>query len=270
MNIFSILLLIVPIRAFLLEQANISVWLSAASYCDKKDYGVMKLAGPAKGFLVKDIIHDTKTDLQGYIGVLPSSKTIYVVFRGSSSIRNWIEDAEFKKIAYNTFPACACSVHDGFYKSALAVIDQVIPSVKSLLREYNYNIIVTGHSYGAAVAQLISMELLARNIESNVYNFGQPRIGDVAYASFVNERLKELWRVVHNHDIVPHVPPIKVFDYYHSCREVFENEKGDIKLCSANECEDIDCSQQFKLKDTSAKDHDVYLGHIMDCDKSIL
>jgi predicted lipase len=223
MNIFFVLVLFVPIRAFILEQANISVWLSAAAYCDKKNYAVMKLTGPTDGFLVKDIIHDSKTDLQGYIGVLPSSKTLYIVFRGSSSIRNWIEDAEFKKIAYNTFPSCECSVHDGFYKSALAVIDQIVPSVKSLHQEYNYDIIVTGHSYGAAVAQLIAMELLERNINSVVYNFGQPRIGDVAYSKFVNARLKELWRVVHNYDIVPHIPPIKVFDFYHSFREVFEN-----------------------------------------------
>jgi len=261
----------IQVKCFLIEQANITTWLSAAAYCDKNNYATMKLYGPASGFVVKDVVSNIKSDIQGYIGILPSTKTIYITFRGSSSIRNWIEDVEIKKVDYTTFPTCNCKVHKGFYHSTLGIIDQISEKIKLLkLRYFDYNIIVTGHSYGAAVSQLIAMELLSLGIESSVYNFGQPRIGDSVYASFVNSQLKNLWRVVHNKDIVPHVPPIKEFDYFHSCQEVFEDIHGNIKMCSLSNCEDPMCSDQYKLKETNTKDHEIYLGHNMNCQDSII
>lgn len=254
--------------SFSFEQSNITVWLSAAAYCGKDKYNYMALSGPANGFLVKDIIYDSKSDLQGYIGILPSHKTTYVVFRGSSSINNWIEDLSIKMVPYQTFTDCGCNVHKGFYESALNVVSQVLTTIDKLVQSYGYPIIVTGHSYGAAISQLIALELSARNIESSIYNFGQPRIGDIKYSKFVNSKLKTLWRVTHNKDMVPHIPFTTALDYYHSCREAFENEKGDIVLCSSTDCEDKTCSQQYSLRETNTEDHLIYLGHNMDCEGS--
>jgi hypothetical protein len=96
-----------------------------------------------------------------------------------------------------------------------------------------------------------------------VYNFGQPRIGDSSYASFVSTTLGgKLFRFVHNRDIVPHVPEV---NYHHSCTEVFENVNGDLKTCSL--CEDPSCSQQYSLVQTNADDHEYYLGYQVDCDE---
>lgn len=55
--------------------------------------------------------------LSGYVGYLPSDKSINVVFRGSSSIQNWITDLSTTKTAYNGY-CCgkSCQVHKGFYK----------------------------------------------------------------------------------------------------------------------------------------------------------
>ena len=60
------------------KQLNIGVWLSGASYCGKDNYKSMILGGPADGFVYKDTIYDVKTDLQGYIGILSSAKTIFL------------------------------------------------------------------------------------------------------------------------------------------------------------------------------------------------
>jgi hypothetical protein len=255
--------------SFIIQTANISVWLSAAAYCGKDNYSTMKLSGPASGFLVKESLHDVKSDLQGYIGILPNLQKIFVVFRGSSSTRNWIEDFEIKKTEYTTYPYCNCKVHDGFYSSAKEVSNRTVEIVKLLHYKYKYDIIITGHSYGAAVSQLISLELLYNNIENEVYNFGQPRIGDNNFANFVNTQQKNIWRITHNKDIVPHLPPIKGFEFMHSCREVFEDETGNIKVCSENNCEDDSCSMQYKLKDTNTADHSIYLGHNMNCESSV-
>jgi len=250
----------------LMENANISVWLSAAAYCGKDNYNTMRLNGPAAGFVVKEIIHDAKTDLQGYIGILPRVEKIFVVFRGSSSTRNWIEDFEIAKTDYTSYPYCDCKVHDGFYGSVMQVRNRTIETVKTLYYRYRYDIVVTGHSYGAAVAQLISLELLLHHINNAVYNFGQPRIGDANFANFVNKIQPNLWRFTHNKDVVPHLPPTEGFDFMHSCAEIFENKNGQIDICE--ECEDPACCAQYSLKDTNTDDHSIYLGHPMNCESS--
>lgn len=252
------------------EQSNINIWLSGAAYCDKESYLSMQLSGPAQGFLVKDVIYDTKTDLQGYIGVLPSAKSIHVVFRGTDSVKNWIDDLKVLKTNYTTFPDCFCEVHKGFYMSALSVADQTAKTVAKLMGENPaYSVITTGHSYGAGVTQFMSMELLARGIPNQVYNYGQPRTGDQEFATFYNKYMHDYWRFTHNADIVPHVPPIKM-NYIHSCGEVFEDASGATHFCSETECEDPTCADQYSLIHTNIPDHETYLGHYVGCDTSTL
>ena len=250
-------------------QSQVGVWLSGAAYCDKDVYPTMKLSGPAQGFVMTDVLYDKKTDLQGFVGLLPSTSSIYVVFRGSSSILNWLDDAEALKMYYDTFPECDCKVHTGFYTATLALKSQTIDALHKLKTMYpTYKIVTSGHSLGAAISQLISMELAAINIRSTVYNYGQPRIGDKKYAAFVNTKLMEMWRFTHNRDIVPHIPPIKEMYYYHSCREVFQDEHDVVKTCSNTNCEDPSCTDQYSLHQTSGKDHETYLNHDLSCEAS--
>lgn len=254
--------------------SNTSVFLSGAAYCSKENYKTMVLAGPAEGFVVHSTLYHAKSDLQGYTGVMPSTKTIYVVFRGSSSLLNWLDDFKFLKTEYLTYPSCQCLVHKGFYGASNGLKSQVFESVTFLQKKYGYkDIVVTGHSLGAAIAQLIMMELsLSLPLSGGLYsyNFGQPRIGDAKYAGFVNTIIDEdhLLRFTHNKDMVPHVPPVEM-GYLHSCREVFEDENGKIKECSNVNCEDALCADQYSFMDTNTDDHSIYLQHIMSCESSV-
>ena len=250
-------------------QVNIGVWLSGASYCGKELYNEMILDGPAKSFIVKDILYDHKSDLEGYIGILDSTKTIHIVFRGSSSVRNWIDDFEIKKVKYNTFPECNCEIHDGFYNAVLHLKDKTINTVKKLIKQYNYSVICNGHSLGGITTQIMCMELEAIGIKTSVYNYGQPRGGDKNYAQFSNNIIKDYYRFTHYKDMVPHIPPIE-FGYYHSCDEIYENNNGLLKECSNKVCEDPNCSDQFKLYQTNFDDHSLYLGHKLECNSSVI
>ena len=262
-TIFFLLFVMKITMAYEHNVADISVWLSGAAYCDIDKYETMKLAGPATHFTVTNTLHDKKTDLQGYVGFLDN--IIYVVFRGSASVLNWIDDSKVIKMPY---PYCNCSVHSGFYTSSINIIGQTLASVLQLTAKYpTSNIIVTGHSYGASCAQLISLELLQNNITSSVYNFGQPRIGDDAFSDFANKNLDgNLFRFVHNRDMVPHTP---MYNYKHSCLEIFENENNSIIICSNTNCEDPSCSMQYSLTQTNTHDHSFYLGHELDCSTSV-
>lgn len=249
-----------------------NVWLSGATYCNKENYKTLQISGGyASDFEVKSILYDQMTDLQGFIGILPSQESINVVIRGTSSVKNWIDDFEIRLVPYKTFPECNCSVHYGFYNSALRVINQTIDIIKELVYQNpSYKIIFSGHSYGAAVNQLLSMEIVKYGYKVFIYNFGQPRVGDSKYSQFVNQMIPELYRVVHNADIVPHVPPNKILGYYHSCQEIFEDKDGNLFYCDKNDCEDPKCSSRYKLKETTAQDHYVYLGHKLSCNTSII
>ena len=250
-------------------QANIGIYLSGAAYCGKNTYSSMILTGPAKGFIVTGTLYDISTDLEGYIGYLEITKTIYIVFRGSSSKLNWLDDFEVRQVNYTTWPECSCKVHNGFYKATLGLRNETIRQVKLLMiKKPTYKIFITSHSLGSAVGNLISMELYKEGIKTNVYGYGSPRVGDITYAQFYNNKITEHFRHTHNKDIVPHVPPIKGFGYYHSCQEIFENESGILTHCSQLVCEDKSCGNQYSLIQTNTNDHLYYLSHRVDCQSS--
>lgn len=242
--------------------ANIAVELSAQAYCSIENYKLMPMP---TNIIVTDTLYDKVSDIQGYVAVDNTNEIIYVVFRGSSSILNWLDDFEIQKVPYISYPECNCTVHKGFYYATQHLKNATQDAVFRLINTYNYNtVIVTGHSLGAAISQLIGMEL-ARYIRSPIiYNFGQPRIGDKIYAGFVNTQIIEMYRFTHNHDIVPRVPP-RVLGYLHSCREIFEEENGELRECSEVNCEDGTCSDQYTAKDLGIIDHSIYLGKVMTC-----
>lgn len=251
------------------NQHEVCLWLSGASYCDKFDYYIMNVGGPASGIEIHNTIYDPRTDLQGFIGTLNRTNSIYVVFRGSSSPLNWIYDLELKQVPYESYECDDCMVHKGFYHSSINVKKQVLLYILSLKLKYpSYKIIVTGHSYGAAVSQLIAMELMKQFSNVEVYNFGQPRIGNTEYAFLVNQILKVNWRFVHDKDIVPHIPPGTFVDYFHSCQEIFEDEDGLLHICNRTKCEDPGCSNKYKITELNAEDHLYYLGHRLSCEES--
>lgn len=56
--------------------------------------------------------------------------------------------------------------------------------------------------------------------EVEVHNFGQPRVGDSNLAQFMKSKLNGIFRVVHNKDLVPHVP-FEFMKYVHAANEIF-------------------------------------------------
>ena len=256
------------------EEPYICAWLSGAAYCGKEKYDTMVLGGPAQGFLVYNTLYDPKSDLQGFIGTL--NKDIYVVYRGSSSPLNWIYDFEISQVKYLSYHCDECMVHKGFYKSALDIKNHTLFHVQILKAKFpEYRIFVTGHSYGAAMAQLVAMEIVKElGYPVAVHNFGQPRIGNRHYAMLVNQVIDQNWRFVHNRDIVPHLPPpFDIVDggleYKHSCVEIFEDENGVLIVCNNTQCEDNNCSSKYTISDLNVDDHLYYFGHRLSCEDSI-
>jgi predicted lipase len=73
--------------------------------------------------------------------------------------------------------------------------------VKNLVKEVgpNYKVLNTGHSLGAALSAISSVELARAGIPGDnieLVNFGQPRVGNAAFSTFANKLVKRRYRVV--------------------------------------------------------------------------
>ena len=79
------------------------------------------------------------------------------------------------------------------------------------------SVYVTGHGLGGAFAIISALDIndyLNQGVDV-VYTFGQPRVGNDAFAAYYANKLPNTFRVINNADIVPHLPPTTA-GYLHS------------------------------------------------------
>ena len=218
--------------------------------------------------MVTDVIYNPLKDTEGFVGYLPSNESIYVVFRGSSSIQNWITNLNFDKDNYKIWPECNCQVHDGFQSDFLSVANTVATAVNRLAWKYpHYAIKTTGHSLGAALAHHAGMYLLKNGYTGvTMINFGQPRLGDDTYSTFAINTWASKSRVTHCKDTVPHVP-LEDQGFKHTDTEQFQSCGDDwtITQCDGSG-EDPHCCDKFLAFQWSVDDHLMYMGECIGSD----
>ncbi|OQB14303.1 MAG: Lipase (class 3) [Firmicutes bacterium ADurb.Bin193] len=132
---------------------------------------------------------------------------LMIAFRGTDSLEDAITDVRFWKqtIPYNN-NSSKIRVHTGFinaYKS-----DCVRNTVWNLITPDIHRIVVTGHSYGAALAVLCAVDLQYNfdKIDYEVFLYGCPKVGNRAFAKSYNKRLFKTYRVENSNDAVTKVP----------------------------------------------------------------
>jgi Lipase (class 3) len=227
------------------------------------------------------------SDSCGYIALShpPYPKRIVVAFRGTYSIANTIADLSTIPAEYAPFPAdgrggedvCAsaseenrihnvqtrwaeespiglkcenCTVHLGFMTSWKNTRCIVIPHIEKALSDYpDYQLTLVGHSLGGAVAALASLEFQARGWEPQVTTYGEPRVGNRAFNSYLDKRFDLLGqgsskhsyrRVTHASDPVP-LLPLEEWGYHAHAGEVFISKSDlppgvvDLEHCDGDE-----------------------------------
>jgi predicted lipase len=156
-------------------------------------------------------IDDKKTCLQ--VGITTKENRIIVSFRGTESSRDMFYDMlTFKKEINNV------GIHYGFYKHLFSKSNYIsmINKINSLLNEnLLYEIYITGHSLGGALATLFGYKLSQEfsNIIVNIVTFASPKVGDRRWRNLFNS-IKNInyTRIVINNDPVILFPFI---NYYH-------------------------------------------------------
>ena len=190
-------------------------------------------------------------------------ESIFVSFRGSENIQNWITNIQVSQTT--PYPDYNIAVEKGFFKLFETLKPNIYTNVDALTRKYNTTkLLITGHSLGAALATLYAFDILYYKKDYKIHylvTFGSPRVGNKEFAVIFESYPIYSKRITHYYDVVPHVPE-EFMGYRHISQEVWYNEANTkYTLCNdENGSEDDSCSNSCSpTKCTSTSDHLDYL-----------
>jgi predicted lipase len=200
-----------------------NVGLTEKVYSEQKDIDFKSL-----GLKLVKWIEDKKSDTQGFVAI--KDKSIYIVWRGSSSKKDFQNDASVDKVP---FIEEGEKVHIGFKSSWEAVKDQTYEALDKALKTLGGedkidNIIVCGHSLGAAVTTLFTYSIYTIYKSNKIISctIGSPRVGNKVFKTNFDKSPIESLRIVHNLDVVTRAPNI---GYYHVNTELRIDDEGNVK-----------------------------------------
>jgi len=193
--------------------------------------------------------------------------TVIVSFRGSFSdeqifeqIRSFLFNIKGKEVIIAgmktrvfKYPWDAMNI----LKVELSKIPSVVLPTKRVL--------ITGHSFGGALASLFAADTMAEK-NSWLITFGQPRVGDEIYARTHDQIFPPIrkLRVINEMDILPHLPPRIPIKYTHHSRGLWLKEQGKWMVCrrleSSNYCGD---ERMFDTGDGSESSAEYLLGRVI-------
>ena len=189
----------------------------------------------------------------GFMAFNPSLNAIVIAFRGSENIQNWITNLDFIRTDYDQ--CYGCSVHKGFlkaYRDISSTVELMYINFKAQFPDAR--LIVTGHSLGGALAILCAIRFKESAVDVDlVYTFGQPRVGNKAFADYYTASLPNTFRLINYADTVVHSPP-KAFGFLHHGNEVWYSPRGmySFYLCAS---EDKNCANSVSTLKFSTDDH---------------
>uniref|UniRef100_A0A6B2LD26 Fungal lipase-type domain-containing protein n=1 Tax=Arcella intermedia TaxID=1963864 RepID=A0A6B2LD26_9EUKA len=261
-----VLICLGAVQGFNLKEADYRVVNAFAAYCASSALHSWNCFWCNESSVsVVDVVENTTTFTSAFVGIDHTHNEVIASFRGTikTSIQNWITDLDLIQTQpYSTLPNV--SVHEGFWKAYLSISTRFIKALKTAIASCPgcSRTVYTGHSLGGALASLALMDAVyyyqIPQPTPILYTFGQPRTGDSGWAQFMQQLTGSITRVVHNNDIVPHVPP-KDFGYYHTPVEIWMPTGSVPYIVCDNSGEDPNCSDS-KIN-LSVPDHLFYVGH---------
>lgn len=177
----------------------------------------------------------------GYVLVDHGRKVIIMAFRSSTTRQDWFSDFEIVPTDYT--PICQthyqklikkgiikecnnCKIHRGFHKFTETLSRDFLQKMEDIIERYpDFSIVTVGHSLGAALASIAGIELRLKGHHPLVLTYAPPKIFNSELKEWVDQLFqteeinddiitsgrikfdKGYFRVVHNQDYIPHVPP---------------------------------------------------------------
>lgn len=201
-----------------------------------------------------------KTELVYSVVVNRSSKQIILVFRGTQNPKDVLQDFNFAQHTPSIVKEITdrkAKIHKGFSDYLLSKtkvkkatqFDQIISVLKEVYaykapgRDYsNYELVITGHSLGGSLAQLLSFilaglkeaEFIPKPVKAVTY--ASPVVGNKhffsAYQDLEKENKVRHIRVSNNSDVIPGTPGVGIVKPYKQTGvniHLKENKKAEVK-----------------------------------------
>ncbi|GME91899.1 hypothetical protein B5S28_g150 [[Candida] boidinii] len=188
-----------------------------------------------------------KSMIGGYILLDEQNKKIMVIFKATTEDYEWLIDFTFLLVDYKpyaqkklgaSFNCFGCFAHLGFYKSVYDYMEKFYYQVEEVHQKYpDFQIYVSGHSLGGAIAALVGIEFKILGLDPIVVTYGQPKVGNALLSNWMDSKFNSdttisnyksssavltkntFTRVTHLGDTVPHLPPT-LLGYTHAGCEV--------------------------------------------------
>ena len=146
----------------------------------------------------------------GFVAKSPLSDIVWVAFRGTATESEWRHDFNFSQVDVELSTSAdeqmkftvndeSLQCHEGF----LEVFNDFKSELLTAVGTGGAVVVVTGHSLGAALATLASLELSSHGHSVYTYVFGSPRVCE--YIPTQNT-MQGYWRVNNTTDIIPTIP----------------------------------------------------------------
>jgi len=146
--------------------------------------------------------------------------TVAVVFRGTEpwNLKDWKTNMSFiNRKAGDNFSG---KVHLGYFNAYYAVSKPILKTLRKMSFKKVY---CSGFSMGGPLAQQCAMDIRNMGMAVACYTFGAPKAGDKTFAKS-HAQIDETWRVRLQNDVVPAMPPFKI--YRHAGKHVRIHSKG--------------------------------------------
>lgn len=254
-----------PLRWISEEQKQELIFLGSlagAAYCGREpvlSWSCGDRCDRARGMNITRHFHESTTDIWGYVGVHAERREVLVVFRGSSSFKNWVYNLYFSMTSVpwklESFGLANPTLHEGFLLAYESVSSTVAREVQRLLGSHpQYAVRVVGHSLGGALATLCAMELndlVRHRAKVRLTTFESPRVGNDDFARLLRIHFPNAMdriRVTNGRDVVVRLPPY-LLGYRHATQEVFipptATADTTAYLCDEDHGEDPRCANAY-------------------------
>ncbi|GMT11363.1 hypothetical protein PFISCL1PPCAC_2660 [Pristionchus fissidentatus] len=251
---------------------NVFLPLASAAYGDFQQQCLDKhLPGFQLSYHAEILCDDQASDdtCSGYTAVNKEKKVIALVFRGT------VGDDELGVEIYTTLSEEKVAFKDGgmvapYFNRAFNRVwdDAGLGNDFMLLTKLypDYSLYITGHSLGGALAAMGAVHVATNKLfpaeRITYYTFGEPRTGDKTFADLLDSLIHNgHYRVIHNHDVIPHCPFLSMKYQHHATEVWYENDMavGDpYTICVGQEDPNCSAKNQFKLN--FEPDHPHYFG----------
>ncbi|KAK6757687.1 hypothetical protein RB195_015477 [Necator americanus] len=165
----------------------------------------------------------------GYTAWDSVEKAVIIAFEGTSSgyqMTDEILSFFQEKVAFFDDGHLFKYFHDAFISLWDGGLERQVHTLK--YQYPDYKLYITGHSLGASIATVAASYIVKWGRWSpndvRIVTFGQPRTGDIDFAEWHDGVFRYSYRIVHQRDPVPHIPPVLGKDsVFHHRFEVWYN-----------------------------------------------